>query len=148
MVPRHRKHDSQVRTPLDLVTGSRNFPHLQPPPHAARCLALMVAIDGPAQVSNSYLSANISTPLSKNRHGDVKQHVQDGRDDQHHQQDLQITWFLVHGAPLTQQSGQQRRSRNRRRPGRQRGPRFCFRLRHPCCTCQPLRGSNVQCRTC
>lgn len=65
MVPRHRKHDNQVRDPLDLVTGSRNFPHLQPPPHAARCLALMVAIEGPAQVSNSYLSANISHPHQK-----------------------------------------------------------------------------------
>jgi hypothetical protein len=65
MVPRHRKHDNQVRDPLDLVTGSRNFPHLQPPPNAARCLAMTVAIDGPAQVSNSYLSANISHPHQK-----------------------------------------------------------------------------------
>jgi len=63
IVPRQRKHDNQVRDPLDLVTGSRNFPHPQPPPHAARCLALMVAIEGPAQVSNSYLSANISRPF-------------------------------------------------------------------------------------
>lgn len=65
MVPRHRKHDNQVRDPLDLVTGSRNFPHLQPPPNAARCLAITVAIEGPAQVSNSYLSANISHPHQK-----------------------------------------------------------------------------------
>ena len=65
MVPRHRKHDNQVREPLDLVTGSRNFPHLQPPPHAARCLALMVAMEGPKKVSTSYLSANISHPHQK-----------------------------------------------------------------------------------
>ena len=65
MVPRHRKHDTQLRDPLDLVTGSRSFPHLQPRPNAARCLAMTVAIDGPAQVSNSYLSANISHPNQK-----------------------------------------------------------------------------------
>lgn len=61
-MPKQRKHDNQVRDPLDLVTGSRSFPHLQPPPKAAFCLAMTVAIEGPAQVSNSYLSANISHP--------------------------------------------------------------------------------------
>jgi hypothetical protein len=64
-VPKHRKHDNQVRDPLDLLTGSRNFPHLQRPPKAACCLARIVAIEGPAQVSNSYLSANISKPFQK-----------------------------------------------------------------------------------
>jgi hypothetical protein len=63
IVPKQRKHDNHERNPLDLLTGSRNLPHLQPPPNAARCLALMVAIEGPAQVSTSYLSANISHPF-------------------------------------------------------------------------------------